>query len=75
MENEIGETSSLNSEKMVIKSKISIKNPILSTKGSGNKRKGTTKKPILYPIPEEDSFMPIQEDSEEVIYKTKKSAS
>jgi len=37
--------------------------------------KGSKKKPKLYPIPEEDSFMPIDEDSEEVIYKTKKSAS
>jgi hypothetical protein len=29
-------------------------------------------KPNLYPIPEEDSFMPIDEDSEEIKYITKK---
>jgi len=29
-------------------------------------------KPKLYPIPEEDSFMPIDEDSEEIKYITKK---
>ena len=34
--------------------------------------KGTRKKPKLYPIPEEDSFMPIYEDSEEIKYITKK---
>ena len=34
--------------------------------------KCTKKKPILYPIPEEDSFMPIDEDSEEIKYITKK---
>jgi len=28
--------------------------------------------PKLYPIPEEDSFMPIDEDSEEIKYQTKK---
>jgi len=37
--------------------------------------KGTRKKPKLYPIPEEDSFIPLQEDSEEIKYKTKKSVS
>ena len=37
--------------------------------------KGTKKKPKLYPIPEEDSFIPLQEDSEEIKYKTKKSVS
>ena len=47
----------------------------LSSEEQANGRKGSKKKPKLYPIPEEDSFMPIQEDSEEVIYKTKKSAS
>jgi len=39
------------------------------------RKNGGLIKPKLYPIPEEDSFMPIQEDSEEVIYKTKKSVS
>ena len=37
--------------------------------------KGTRKKLKLYPIPEEDSFIPLQEDSEEIKYKTKKSVS
>lgn len=37
---------------------------------SGEKR--VKRKLKLYPIPEEDSFMPIQDDSEEIIYKTKK---
>ena len=35
-------------------------------------KKGTNKKPKPYPIPEEDSFVPLQEDSEEVKYITKK---
>ena len=38
-------------------------------------KKGTKKKPKLYPIPEEDSFVPLQEDSEEIKYTTKKSVS
>lgn len=38
-------------------------------------KKGTKKKPKLYPVPEEDSFMPIQEDSEEIKYQTKKNVS
>ena len=38
-------------------------------------KKWTKKKPIRYPIPEEDSFIPLQEDSEEIKYKTKKSVS
>ena len=75
MENEIGETSGLNSEKMMIKSKMSIKNSVLSTKESGQKRKGSTKKRKIYPIPDEDSFMPIQEDSEEIKYQIKKNVS
>ncbi len=75
MENEIGETARLNSEKMVIKSKMVIKNSVLSTKGPGQKRKVSTKKRKIYPFPEEDTFMPIDEDSEEIIYKTKKSKS
>jgi hypothetical protein len=32
----------------------------------------TGKKPKPYPVPEEDSFMPIDEDSEEIKYQTKK---
>ena len=38
-------------------------------------KKGTKKKPKLYPVPEEDSFVPLQEDSEEIKYTTKKSVS
>lgn len=37
----------------------------------GLRKKGELIKPKLYPIPEEDSFMPIQEDSEEIKYQTK----
>ena len=37
--------------------------------------KGTNKKPKPYPIPEEDSFIPLQEDSEEIKYNTKKNIS
>jgi hypothetical protein len=35
-------------------------------------KKGTKKNPKLYPIPDEDSFIPLQEDSEEIKYNTKK---
>ena len=45
--------------------------PFLSREPESGK-KGIKKKPKLYPIPHEDSFIPIQEDSEEIIYKTKK---
>ena len=38
-------------------------------------KKGIKKKPKLYPIPEEDSFIPLQEDSEEIKYTAKKSES
>ena len=38
-------------------------------------KKGTNKKPKPYPIPEEDSFIPLQEDSEEIEYNTKKNIS
>jgi len=37
--------------------------------------KGIKKNPKLYPIPDEDSFIPLQEDSEEIKYTTKKSVS
>jgi len=37
--------------------------------------KGTNKKPKPYPIPEEDSFIPLQENSEEIKYNTKKNIS
>jgi hypothetical protein len=35
-------------------------------------KKGIKKNPKLYPIPDEDSFIPLQEDSEEIKYNTKK---
>jgi hypothetical protein len=35
-------------------------------------KKGSTKKLKQYPTPEEDSFIPLQEDSEEIKYNTKK---
>jgi hypothetical protein len=38
----------------------------------GLRKKDELIKPKLYPIPEEDSFMPIDEDSEEIKYQTKK---
>jgi len=38
----------------------------------GLRKKDELVKPKLYPIPEEDSFMPIDEDSEEIKYQTKK---
>jgi hypothetical protein len=44
----------------------------LSAEEVATGKKGTKKKPKLYPIPEEDSFMPIDEDSEEIKYQTKK---
>ena len=39
------------------------------------RKNGGLIKPKLYPIPEEDSFMPIDEDSEEIKYQTKKNVS
>jgi hypothetical protein len=38
-------------------------------------KKRIKKKPKLYPVPDEDSFIPLQEDSEEIKYTTKKSVS
>ena len=38
----------------------------------GLRKKDELIKPKRYPIPEEDSFMPIDEDSEEIKYQTKK---
>ena len=38
----------------------------------GLRKKDELVKPKLYPIPDEDSFMPIQEDSEEIKYQNKK---
>ena len=52
-----------------------MKNSGFSEKKVAAGKKGTNKKPKPYPIPEEDSFMPIQEDSEEIKYTTKKNIS
>jgi hypothetical protein len=56
-----------------------MKNSNLSKKNSGlpaevveQKKKGNTKKPKPYPVPEEDSFSPPQDDSAEVKYNTKR---
>lgn len=56
----------------MIKYKLLTKNSGLSEKKVVLGEKGTNKKPKLYPIPEEDSFIPLQEDSEEIKYNTKK---
>lgn len=48
------------------------KNSGLSAEEVAAGKKVTKKKPKLYPIPPEDSFIPLQEDSEEVKYTTKK---
>ena len=56
----------------MVKSKLSKKDSSLSSEEPATKNKGIKKKPKLYPIPEEDSFIPLQEDSEEVKYTTKK---
>jgi len=59
----------------MVKSKLSKKESSISTGEPATGKKGIKKKPKLYPIPPEDSFIPLQEDSEEIKYKTKKSAS
>jgi hypothetical protein len=59
----------------MIKSKNLKNDSRFSSEEQANGRKGSKKKPILYPIPEEDSFMPIDEDSEEIKYQTKKNVS
>ncbi len=56
----------------MVKSKLLKKDSSLSEEPT-TKNKGIKKKPKLYPIPEEDSFMPIDEDSEEIKYTTRKS--
>jgi hypothetical protein len=58
---------------IMLKIKSLKNNSGLSAEEVAAGEKCTKKKPILYPIPEEDSFMPIDEDSEEIKYKTKKS--
>jgi hypothetical protein len=60
---------------IMIKSKLVTKNSGLSKKKVALEKKGNNKKLKSYPIPEEDSFSPLQEDSEEVKYKNQKSDS
>ena len=59
----------------MIKSKLIKNNSGLSAEEVAAGEKCTKKKPILYPIPEEDSFIPLQEDSEEIKYITPKNKS
>ena len=59
----------------MIKSKLLKKDSDFSAEEVAAGNKGTKKKPKLYPIPEEDSFIPLQEDSEEIKYQTKKNVS
>jgi hypothetical protein len=47
----------------------------LSAEEVATGKKGTKKKPKPYPIPEEDSFIPLQEDSEEIKYTSQKNRS
>ena len=44
----------------------------LSAEEAEQKKKDNTKKLKPYPVPEEDSFIPPQDDSAEVKYSTKK---
>lgn len=44
-------------------------NALVSKKPKSGK-KGNKMNPKLYPIPPEDSFIPLQEDSEEIKYNT-----
>lgn len=43
----------------------------LSAEEVEQKKKGNTKKPKPYPVPEEDSFIPPQDDSAEIKYMAK----
>jgi len=54
----------------MVKSKLSKMDSILSSEEPATKNKGIKKKPKLNPIPDEDSHMPIQEDSEEIKYQS-----
>ena len=56
----------------MIKSKLIKINSGLDAEKVAAGENGIKKEFILYPIPEEDSFMPIDEDSEEIKYQTKK---
>jgi hypothetical protein len=53
------------------RTKLLKKNSGLSTEEVAAVGKVTKKKPKLYPVPEEDSFIPLQEDSEEIKYNSK----
>ena len=56
----------------MLKSKLSKKDSSIPSEDPATGKKVTKKKLKLYPIPEEDSFIPLQEDSEEVKYIAKK---
>jgi len=43
----------------------------LSAEEAEQKKKGITKKPKLYPVSEEDSFIPPDDDSAEIKYMAK----
>ncbi|HUX59886.1 MAG TPA: hypothetical protein VMV32_01130 [Ignavibacteriaceae bacterium] len=43
----------------------------LSAEEAEQKKKGNTKKPKPYPVPEEDSFIPPDDDSAEIKYMAK----
>ena len=43
----------------------------LSAEGAEQKKRGNTKKPKPYPVPEEDSFIPPDDDSAEIKYMAK----
>ena len=53
-------------------SKLSKKNSGLPAEVVEKKKKNDTEKLKPYPVPEEDSFIPPQDDSAEVKYNTKK---
>jgi hypothetical protein len=57
------------------KSKLIKNNSGLSAEKVAVGKNGIKKALILYPIPEEDSFIPLQEDSEEIKYITQKNKS
>ena len=48
-----------------------MKKSKLSAEEVEQKKKGNTKKPKPYPVPEEDSFIPPDDDSAEIKYMAK----
>jgi len=52
-----------------------IEESAFGSKDPESEKKGSKTNPKLYPIPPEDSFIPLQEDSEEIKYKTGNSES